>query len=714
MLATIALLSLPFIGATSAGAQTPSGQQPAATATPAASADAADPFLWLEDVNGTRALDWVKAENAKTLSVLQNDPRFANFNATARTIGEAKDRLPYPRFFNGRIYNFWQDAHHVRGIWRTVSLASYASSTPAWTTVLDLDVLAKTERKNWVWGGADCDSPSRRRCLIRLSDGGEDAVTVREFDLARERFVPGGFLLPRGKQRRVWATDDAVLVSREWGPGTLTASGYPFVVKRLVRGKPLSAAVEIARGSKTDVSVDPTERSDAQGYRALFVERAISFFQGETLIVTPSGTRKLNIPLKSSLQPLVAGRLSIELKEAWTVDGTVFPSGALVSIDLAAALHDPDHPRPTIVYSPGPRQTLGSVGATRDHFVVATYDNVRGRAFVYTPAAHGGWSARQLALPDNSAIDLQASDKFGDAAFLYVSGYLTPSALMLADTNTGTLTRAKAERAKFDASGDTVEQRVATSKDGTKIPYFIVHPKNMKLDGTNPTIVYGYGGFEISLTPQYDGALGKLWLERGGVYVVANIRGGGEFGPAWHEAGLKTHRQLIYDDFTAVAQDLIATKVTTPQHLGIQGGSNGGLLMGVEFTQHPELWNAVDIEVPLLDMLRFEKIQAGASWVGEYGSVANPEERAFLASISPYNNLTSGVTYPKPFIWTTTKDDRVGPQHARKFAAKLASMGIPYLFYEVIEGGHGAGANISEQSFTTALAMTYFTQQLMK
>ncbi len=714
MLALIALLTLSFIGAPSAGAQTPAAQPPAATGTPAAGTDSGDPFLWLEDVNGARALDWVKAENAKTLSALQSDPRFADFNATARKIGEAKDRIPYPRFFNGRVYNFWQDAAHVRGMWRSTSAASYASSAPVWTTVLDLDTLAKTERKNWVWGGANCDSPSRTRCLIDLSEGGEDAATVREFDLTRNRFVPGGFQLPRGKQDAAWATDDALLVSREWGPGTLTASGYAFVVKRLERGKPLSSAVEVARGAKTDVNVSADARPDGRGHRALLILRRVSFFQVETQILTPAGPRKLNVPLKSSVAQFVAGRLLIKLDEAWTANGTTFPAGALVSVHYADAVRNPDHLRPALVFAPGARQTLGSVSTTRDHVLLTMYDNVRGRAFVYTPIGRDGWSIRKLDVPENSSVDAGAADKVGTIGSVYVSGFLTPSTLLFADTATGRLTRAKAETPKFDASADTVDQRFATSSDGTKIPYFIVHQKSMKLDGSNPTIVYAYGGFDVSLTPSYDGALGKLWLEHGGVYVVANIRGGGEFGPAWHEAGLKTHRQLIYDDFAAVARDLIATKVTTPQHLGIQGGSNGGLLVGVEFTQHPELWNAVDIEVPLLDMLRFEKIQAGASWVGEYGTVAKPDERAFLASISPYNNLKTGTTYPKPFIWTTTKDDRVGPQHARKFAAKLASMGIPYLFYEVIEGGHGAGANIAEQSFTTALAMTYFTQQLMK
>jgi prolyl oligopeptidase len=712
VLALIALLTLP-LGAWSADAQVSSAQPSPMASSPAAAVDATDPFLWLEDVDGPRSLAWVKAENAKTLSVLRSDPRFAGFYATARTIGEATDRIPYPQIVDGRIYNFWRDARHVRGIWRTASLRSYVSAAPAWKTVIDLDALAKSERKNWVWVGPNCESPSRRRCLISLSDGGEDAVTIREFDLARGAFVPDGFVLARGKQSVTWATENALFVAREWEPGTLTASGYPFVVKGLERGKPLSSAVEIARGAKTDVSVNPTGRADGYGHRVQFIRRGVSFFAGETTVVTPAGPRTFNIPPKSRIWQLVAGRLLIELREAWSANGTVFPSGALVSLDLADIVRDPENLRPAIVYAPGPRQTFTGATPTRDHVVVAFTDNVRGRAAVYTPAAGGGWSARALNLPDNVTVEVLDGDRTGAGAFMSVSGFLTPTTMVLADTNTGALTRAKAETPKFDASHDVVEQRFATSKDGTRIPYFIVHAKNLALNGSNPTVLHAYGGFGVSENPEYDATLGKLWLERGGVYVLANIRGGGEFGPAWHEAGLKTHRQVIYDDFTAVAQDLIATKVTSPRRLGIEGGSNGGLLVGVEFTQHPELWNAVVIQVPLLDMLRFEKIQAGASWVAEYGSVANPDERAFLASISPYNNLKPGVTYPKPFIWTTTKDDRVGPQHARKFAAKLGSMGIPYLFYEVTEGGHGSGANIAEVSFTSALAMTYFMQQLM-
>lgn len=708
------VLLLASVGAGSLAGAQPSSEAPAVPGVSATgAAAAADPFLWLEELNGARALEWVKGENAKTLAVLEKDPHFAGFYADALKIGEAEDRIPLPQIVNGRVYNFWRDSEHVRGIWRTTTLADFAKPKPAWATVIDLDALARSEGKNWIWQDADCDSPSGRRCLIALSEGGEDASTVREFDLVRKRFVPGGFSLPRGKQSAAWSGNDALLVAREWAPGELTASGYPYVVKRIDRGQPLARASEVLRGTKADVGVDAGSLRDGRGHRANYIVRSVSFFETEKLLVTAAGPRKLALPLKSNLAALVAGRLVIHLEAPWNANGKRFPAGALVAVGLAAAAADPQHLKPSLVYAPGPRETFGSLGTTRDRLVVTTYQNVRGRAFVYTPVGSAGWSMRHLDVPDNSSIEFEAADQDGTAAFLTATSFLTPTTLWRLDTASAQIAIAKAIAPKFDARGDVVEQHEATSRDGTRIPYFVVRPKNLAYDGSNATILDGYGGFGLSETPYYSGVLGKLWLERGGVYAVANIRGGGEFGPAWHEAGLKTHRQRIYDDFAAVGEDLIARKITSSRHLGIEGGSNGGLLVGVEFVQRPELWNAVDIQVPLLDMLRFEQIQAGASWVGEYGSVSNPTERAFLASISPYANVKAGVKYPEPFIWTTTKDDRVGPQHARKFAAKLASLGIPYLFYEVTEGGHGSGANIKERSFTNALEFTYFTRKLM-
>jgi prolyl oligopeptidase len=680
---------------------------------PADSADANDPYLWLEQLDSERAMDWVREQNAQTLSVLEHDQRYPALYADALTIVQAQDRIPEPRFLAGDIYNFWQDAQHVRGIWRKTSLADYRNPAPTWSTVLDLDAQARAESANWFWKGADCLRPAERLCLISLSDGGEDAVSVREFDLGAHQFVQGGFDLPKGKQNAAWIDKDHLLIARDWGPGTMSASGYPFVVKRLQRGMPLAAAQEVFRGNPADVEVDVASLTDGAGHRAVLILRAVSFFETQTYLLGSGGPQRLNIPLKSEIEDLLEGQLLIKLNQSWHIGRHHFPEGALIGVDLDAAQADPQHLQPRLILAPGARQSLGSTGTTRSHLLLCLYDNVKGRAFAYAPMRQGSWTRRALALPDNASIDVVDADARGERAFLSVAGFLMPSSLWLTDAGSAELAEVKTLPPKFDAAPLVVEQWQATSKDGTRISYFIVHRKDMRLNGQNPTILNAYGGFQISMTPFYSAVIGKLWLERGGVFVLANIRGGGEFGPAWHEAGLKTHRQRIYDDFAAVAEDLIARKVTSPRRLGIEGGSNGGLLMGVEFTQHPLLWNAVDMQVPLLDMLRFEKIAAGPSWVGEYGSVTNPKERAVLASISPYNNLRPDVHYPEPFIWTTTKDDRVGPQHARKFAAKLSALGVPYLFYEVIEGGHAAGASLQEKAHTTALEMTYFSERLM-
>jgi prolyl oligopeptidase len=681
---------------------------------PPTTPDGSDPYLWLEDKDGAKAMAWVKEQNAKTLPVLEGDSHYQALYANALQVAQSKSRIPYPNTIGGQIYNFWQDDQHVRGIWRRTTPASYVSSSPQWTTVIDLDAVSAAENANWVWHGVQCDAPAQTRCLISLSNGGEDADTVREFDLTKDAFVAGGFNLPRSKQTATWENADTILVAREWTAGDLTASGYPYIVKRLRRGQPLSSAVEVFRGEKSDVGVNPLSFTDGAGHKVVIIDRGVTFFTSQDYIVTPSGTKRLATPEKVTIQDLVDGRLILSLNQDWDAAGKHFAQGSLVAIDAAAAQADPAHLQPVLIYAPGPREAVEGVAATHSHLLVTIYQNVRGHAFVFTPGPHGSWTSRRLDLADNASINIIDTDPRSSNAYVNLASFLTPTTLWSVDTATGALARVKALPALFDASKDVVEQHEATSKDGTKIPYFIVHPKNMPLDGTNPTVLYAYGGFQVSETPYYSGMLGKLWLERGGTFVLANIRGGGEFGPAWHDAALKTNRQRTYDDFYAVAQDLIARKITSPRHLGIQGGSNGGLLMGVEFTEHPEEWNAVDVQVPLLDMLRFEQIQAGASWVGEYGSVSVPAEKAFWEAHSPYNNLKEGVAYPEPFIWTTTKDDRVGPQHARKFAAKLAAMEVPYLFYEVTEGGHGSGANLKESAHTSALEWTYFTMKLME
>lgn len=676
-----------------------------------APAPANDPFVWLEDWTGPRAMQWVEAENKATVATLQGDPRYAGYFKDALAIASAKDRIAMPMLVHGRIYNFWRDADHPQGVWRYTSEADYASAAPNWTTVLDLDALSKAEGHKWVWKGAVILDPEERIALLALSDGGEDAVRLREFDLVDGRFVPGGFDIPNAKQNAVWLDKDSLLLSRDWGADSLTKSGYPFVIKTLKRGQKLDQAQEVFRGAASDQLMSmPILLSDGQGNRAAFLFRGVTFFGNETWLLTAQGTKRLALPAKSQLQGMVDGQVLIQTSEEWTSGGVTVPAGALASVALKA-LQDGGVLTPEILFAPTPRQSIDGVVATQNRVVLSLNDNVRGRVRVYARGATG-WNAQPVDLPDNATISTVAASDKSDKTYLAVAGFLAPTTLWAMDAADPKPVQVKAMPARFDAAGLVVEQFEAVSTDGTKIPYFIVHKKGMTPDGSTPTIMTAYGGFEVPMTPSYAAITGKLWLERGNSFVLANIRGGGEFGPAWHEAGLKTKRQIIYDDFAAVAQDIFARKLSSPRKFGIYGGSNGGLLMGVEFNQHPELWNGVVIQVPLLDMIRYEQIAAGASWVDEYGSVSVPEEKAFLEKISPYANIRKGVAYPMPYIWTTTKDDRVGPQHARKFAARLKDYGLPYLFYEDTAGGHSGDADIEQGARLQAMQMVYFSQRL--
>ena len=673
-----------------------------------------DKYIWLEDVSSDRAMTWVKAENERTANVLENDPHFAAYHEEALKLSQAPDRLPYPDLRGGDVYNFWRDAQHVNGIFRKTGLADYLAAQPKWQTVIDYDALGKQDNVKWVAHGLDCLYPGDHYCLVGLSAGGEDADTMREFDLKTGQFVEGGFTLPHSKQSASWLDKDTLLVARDWGPGTMTKSGYPFVVKEWKRGTPLDTAKEVFRGQESDISAGAYTVHDTQGHSLTVFTCGVSFFEQQSFVQTPQGLKQLSIPLKANLAGMIDGRVLLSISEDWTPAGETksFKSGSLLEMKLSEVVKDPAHLKPAVVFEPTAQEFLQGTDTTRSRLLLTTLDHVQGRAYIYTPTATG-WTKKSLPVPENSTVGVVTTNESDDTFFLSITGFLTPSSLWLGNASTASLKLEKTEPARFDASKDVVEQLEATSKDGTKIPYFVVHRKNIRYDGSNATLLNAYGGFEVSETPSYSANIGKLWLENGGVFVLANIRGGGEFGPAWHEAGLKTHRQRIYDDFAAVGEDLIARKITSPKHLGIMGGSNGGLLMGVEMTQHPELWNAVVIQVPLLDMLRFEQIAAGASWVGEYGSVSIPEQRDFLASISPYNQLKPDVKYPEPLIFTTTKDDRVGPQHARKFAAKMEEYHEPFFYDEIIEGGHAAGADLKEQAKTWALTYTYLTRKLM-
>ena len=676
-----------------------------------------DKYTWLEDIHGEKPMAWVKEENARTAAVLEKQKPFEELREEALKVLDSPDKLAFPQFRNGMVYNTWRDKDHVRGIVRRTTLESYLTADPKWETVIDYDALGKEDKQSWVGKGLTCFEPEEEHCMVALSVGGEDAITLREFDLKSAKFIEGGFVMPRGKQRMEWLDKDTLLIGRDWGPGTMSEAGYPITVRKWKRGTPLESAVEVYRGSTKDNGYgdDGEVLVDGQGHRVPTIERSVTTFETEHYLLLPSGPKKLGLPMKSRIEGLHDNQLLVSLDEDWKPEGRTesIAQGSIVSVDVKAATADPAHLKPTILFAPTAKEFAQGLATTKNHVLLTTLENVQGRAYVYTRGRNGKWTRVKLPVADNQTIGIATTSLLDDRFFLAQTGFLTPSSVLLGDAGDAMLKPGKTQKALFDASRDVVEQLEATSKDGTKVPYFVVHRKDIALDGSTPTLLTAYGGFEVSNTPSYSAVRGKLWLERGYSFVLANIRGGGEFGPAWHEAGLKTHRQRIYDDFYAVAQDLVARKFTSPEHLGIQGGSNGGLLMGVEFEQHPEMWKAVVIQVPLLDMLGYEHMSAGASWVGEYGSVSVPEERAFLASISPYNQLKEGVKYPEPLIFTTTADDRVGPVHARKFAAKMEEYHEPFFYDEITEGGHGAGADNRQAARTEAEEFTYLIMKLV-
>ncbi len=666
-----------------------------------------DPYLWLEDVEGERALTWVREQNARSLPQLETDPRYPQLLADATALANSRDRLPTGGIFEGYYYNFWQDEAHVRGIYRRARIEAFArDGNPQWETVLDIDAIATAENANWVFKGIDC-LEGTTLCLVSLSDGGKDATTYREYDTATGGFVRNGFVVPEAKSGVTWLDRNTLLVATDWGPGTMTESGYPFVVKRWTRGTPLASATEIMRGEATDVGVFGGVLQDTDGARIPIAVRATTFFESTNFRLDSATPRRINLPPKSSIAGLYQGYLIATLQEEWRGH----PQGALIAYPLS----ETGNPNPgvTVLFAPNPRQSIEGVSITRDAIIVSGYENVRGRLLRIYLDADNDWQTTTIALPENGSVTMAGSSPTETQAFAVFEDYLTPDTLYALDQ---TATRARALRslpAQFDSSPYVSEQFEAVSADGTRVPYFVLHRRDMPLNGQNPTLLYAYGGFQVSNTPAYSPNVGKLWLDRGGVYVMANIRGGGEFGPAWHQAGLRTHRQVIYDDFYAVERDLVERRITTPRRLGIMGGSNGGLLMGVMLNQHPEMINAAVVQVPLLDMLRYDQLLAGASWVDEYGSPSNPEERVFLETITPYQNLRRRDNFPMPLVVTSTKDDRVHPGHARKYVARMLELGMPVLYYENIDGGHAAAANLNEAARRRSLEYTYLMQRLM-
>ncbi|WP_062357251.1 prolyl oligopeptidase family protein [Pseudoxanthomonas mexicana] len=673
-----------------------------------------DPYAWLEDVEGQKQLDWVKGVNAKAEAEIAATPAFRKLEADIRAILDSDAKIPGVQKIGDHYYNFWKDKQHERGLWRRTTLAEYRKAQPQWETVLDLDALNKAEGKNWVWHGADCRKPDYTRCLIALSRGGADADETREFDLVNKKFLTDGFYRPEAKGGLGWKDADMVYVYTDFGAGSMTSSGYPRIVKEWKRGTPLDGATVVYEGKPDDMYI-AAGHDATKGFERDFVSRTIAFYNDELYLRGKDGTlTKVDAP-NSAQKSVQREWLGLELREPWTVGGKTYKAGSFLVArfdDFMAGKREFD-----VLFEPTDTTSLAGVTLTRHHVVLNIMQDVKNHLSVLTHA-NGTWSSKQLKVGDLAfgAISASAVDsEESDALWLTVTDYLTPTTLMLADAS---MPDAKIEPLKtmpafFDAAGKKIEQHFATSKDGTKVPYFLVRPEGLKYDGSTPTLLYGYGGFEISMTPGYSGGVGKGWLEKGGVYAVANIRGGGEYGPRWHQAALKANRHRAYEDFAAVAQDLIARKITSPKHLGIQGGSNGGLLTGNMLTQYPALFGAVVVQVPLLDMKRYSHLLAGASWMAEYG---NPDtaDWEFIKTFSPYHVFDAKKDYPPTLFMTSTRDDRVHPGHARKMAAMMLDAGKDVRYYENIEGGHGGAANNAQAAHMSALAYTFLWQQLTK
>jgi len=668
--------------------------------------DPEDAYLWLEDVEGERALDWVEARNRESLAALESQPVYDSIFREALEILSSDERIAYPSIMGDRLYNFWTDDEHERGIWRRTTWESYLSGEPEWEVLLDIDALADEEGVPWAYGGASCLPPDHVRCMVRLSRGGADATEVRELDLRTRTFVEDGFFLPEAKSSVAWRSGDELLVSTDFGDGTLTTSGYPRLAKLWRRGTSLDAAETLFEAAGTDMGVWVGSLETAERTYQIVSHRP-SFFEGTTYVLEGDSLRAVDVP--ADADPMLVGdQLVVYLRSEWEVGGATHPQGAVVAMPYQAFLAGERNFH--VVVAPDERSTVEGVSSTRDYLLVSVLENVRGELWRYR-LENGEWVGDRIEAPELGTVGVSSSDPHTNRFFFTYSSYTQPNTLYLAAED-GSVREVRQMLEMFDAEGLVVEQHEAASSDGTRIPFFIVHREGMAHDGTNPTLLYAYGGFQVSMTPGYNAIVGRSWLERGGVYVVANIRGGGEFGPAWHRAAMKENRQRAYDDFLAVAEFLVDHGVTSPEHLGIQGGSNGGLLVGAAMTQRPDLFDAVVIQVPLLDMRRYNKLLAGASWMAEYGNPDDPEEWAYIREYSPYQNVDPDADYPVPLFYTTTRDDRVHPGHARKMAALMSDMGHPVLYYENTEGGHGAGVTPEQRARMYAITYTYLLDRL--
>ncbi|MEP5877592.1 MAG: prolyl oligopeptidase family serine peptidase [Erythrobacter sp.] len=674
-----------------------------------------DPYIWLEEARSDEALAWVEKENELTLAALETDPRFAELKGEALAIFDSEDRVPFVSFRPDGLYNFWQDKTNPKGVLRRTTLESYKTANPEWEIILDVDALAKVDGMEWVYKGSTCLAPDLRKCMIALSDGGEDATIMREFDMVTKQFVEGGFELPEKSQGGVeWMDEDTLLVGRNFGEGTLTESEYPFTTRLWERGTKLEDAKEIFRGEAKDVWAGAGLLRDKDAtLHGMTAFRGTSYHERDYFVFAEAAKEwiKLDIPKMAAPYGIVDGHLLMTTDVDWTVDGQTFPADSLIAMDLEEWKADPNGAKKTLVWAPGERQTKRGAGLTAGALYVGVLDNVVGKVLKFN-FVDGQWVSSKVDLPDNATVGIAASSTESEQIMFTVTEFLNPTQLYYSDSGEKPEVL-KTSPTRFDATGMEVEQHEATSKDGTKIPYFIVKPKGMVPDGTTPTLMSGYGGFQISNLPSYLGLAGKMWLERGGAFVMTNLRGGGEFGPGWHQSAIRENKQRTWDDFIAIGDDLVERGFTSPKHLGIRGGSQGGLLVGTAITQRPDLFGGAIVAVPLFDMLRYHLIGRGASWTGEYGDPRVPEERAWLEAYSPYQKLVEGVDYPTPFLWASTADDRTHPAHGRKGAAKLKELGQPYFYFEDTVGGHSGGVDNEQRAKLQALQYVYLIQRLM-
>ena len=678
---------------------------PAQTSMPT---DVADPYLWLEEVDGARALDFVRLANMRTLSELQERPEFSQIRDQVREVLDSRERIAQVAVHGDYLYNFWQDRANPRGLWRRTTWAEYRKAQPTWQTVLDVDALARDENENWVWKNAQCLPPRADQCLISLSRGGGDAIVVREFDLAKRQFVADGFVLPEAKSEVEWRDRDTIYVGTDFGPGSLTDSGYPRIVKRWSRGTLLAQAVTVFEGQRTDVGVSPWVDHDFRDGTMRISEgirRSIAFFNGQTFVLRDGVLVRLAVP-DDAVAQIVGQWLVVRLRSPWSIGARSYSAGSLIVTNAREFSQGKE--AFDVLFEPTARTALNNWSATRDTIVLDVLDNVRSSIWIMQPAA-GGWRRQEIALPSLGAANARPVDRYtSDKVFVTYQDFLTPPTLFIGAAGEP-VEKLKSMPAFFDAARMTVQQLEAKSTDGTRVPYFVIGARGVK---DAPTMLYGYGGFEVPLEPFYSGALGRAWLARGGVLVIANIRGGGEFGPAWHQAALKEKRQNAFDDFISIAEDLARRGIAQAKHVGIRGGSNGGLLVGAALTQRPELFGAAVAQVPLLDMKRYSKLLAGASWMAEYGDPDVPDQWTYIAKYSPYQNVRRGVRYPPTLFVTSTRDDRVHPAHARKMFARMREQGHDAWYYENIEGGHGAASNNEQRARMAAIEYTFLWKHL--